>query len=615
MKKHITSLIIIIFFLGFFFYGFSGKNLLNDEWALSVNGEKITSDSFTKELSHEIKFFSYQSQFNITSDYLKLLVAHIKEKFINDLLIKNLINDMGIEIYPEDVVYEIKKQEYFHNKNGEFDELKFHEILSSHEMNESEYADKIEQMLYKKMLFEAIFVKKIENNLIENAYLIYDTHERILDILEIQKPNLHEDINEEKLKNFYKNNQESFVNDEYRNFSYIKITPEIIKNVKCSVEEIENEFQINNAKYKKNFQSFDLTNIIFQNKDDANYWKNLLEDNFKENIKKISDHEEINIANLNNINFANVNVTLKQAIESLNLNELSDVIETSLGFHVLRLININEPDNINELIRNDIEEKITEFKKMERFYELLNDINSDINEKNDIAKIALKFNLPINKVDFLNKKGKNTEYIDLELPNIKNLIANVFSLQKNQISDLLINDDDSDHCFFINVDEIIEKKQLDFSEVRDLVKIEWENEQINSLYEKNSNIIFKNLQEENDLNNVPEEIKFNIKYNQKWTLKNENKLDEKLHEIALDLNNEKRVSNPILINDHYYILHLQDIIIKELSDSEREEQLNELFPQMTDDWNQFIYNILLDHAKKKFKVKINEKYFQKFENL
>lgn len=609
MKKFLTLALLFILAFSYLFYSFANNTDRTNDFVLSVGSEKISSSLFENELARTIYRINNEVNDNIDNAYIKLIATYVKDKFIDNILIDLLISDMGIKINEDYVLSEIKSFSHFHEKNGIFNKEKFHEFLRFNKMGELEYFEEVRKMLCRKILFGVVFPDNFQSQALEEIYMRYYNHVRNLNIIKIERPNFDIMPNEDELFKFYDNEKALFLTDEMRQISYVQITPDMTKDEQVSDDEIEQEFQKNYHHYREYLQKIDIINILFDNEIEAKKWLTFLQEDFSESIIAIEKVNIASITKLSNVQLANISPELKEQITQMQPGEVSNIIKSPFGFHIIKLLSINKSENAENLVKSEIKEKILIFKKEEKFKNLLNAIEDYKLQENDLQEIANKFTLTIRQTDFFDK---NTD--ESNLPNIKNIIKIAFTLQKNKISDLLIHDnEDINNYFLIRVNEILPEKQKDFSTTKDLVESEWKQKEQAKKHFQNANDVFVALQDNKNLNDL--NIKIIIKYNEEWTIKNEDELDPKLHEIALHLNKNRRVSTPIFIDGHYYIVHLQDIYVKKLTEQEQERQLAEIRSQITNNWNDALYDDLLNYARTKFKVKINDKYFNKFDNI
>lgn len=612
MKKVISLFCVAILVSGILFYDPYNEGKNDNRWVLRLGDREVDTHYFERELYHRINSIEehFFSSGHSKTQYLNLFVNHLKNELINDIALEQIMQAMGININHEYIKNVVKKDVIFHDDVDKFDIEKFREILQINQTNEHDYYKIIESILLKKIVFNAIFSKNIEDSFLIDKYNTYFNHKRNVDIIKIVKPDFNEAPNNEELHTFYQNNTSTFLSEELRKISYISINPSDLKNIKANDGEINNEFHNNFNHYASKLRDFHFVNILFESEAEAENWHHLLKNDFSINIAKLTDNQKAKIKNFNNIRLSHMDKKLAKAIIQIGEDEVSDIIKTSLGYHIIKLNKINEPNNLNELVYNAIKDDVSYFKKNNEFKLLINKIHDLIDQGNDLDNVAKNNNLDIKQTGFFNKYDHDYEDI-----NIKDFADIIFVSKINNISGLLTNhNSQNDDYFIFRVDDIIPESEREFDEIQELVKEHWLENKIHNIHADNANSIFIALQNGQKIENINNNFDFKI-YNEQWTIQQNNNHHEKLDKIIFQLNKQNPISTPILIDDFYYIVHLKNISINKLSEYERKKQIEDINTQITNNWNNMIHEDLLNYARHKFKVKINQKYFAKFESL
>ena len=99
--------------------------------------------------------------------------------------------------------------------------------------------------------------------------------------------------------------------------------------------------------------------------------------------------------------------SFEDAVFQMKLNEISDVVETNHGFHIIRLTGIKagKPVNLSE-VKVRVEEEIKKQKARKLFDEMAEGFSNTVYEQSDSLKPAAeKFNLALHRSDWIGKKG------------------------------------------------------------------------------------------------------------------------------------------------------------------------------------------------------------------
>lgn len=93
-------------------------------------------------------------------------------------------------------------------------------------------------------------------------------------------------------------------------------------------------------------------------------------------------------------------------------DEISDVVETDFGFHIIKLMAIKDAKRVSfDEIRDQIEQEIKKEKATEIFSEMADSFSNIVYEQNDSLKPAAEeFNLPIERSGWISRNGGKPPY-------------------------------------------------------------------------------------------------------------------------------------------------------------------------------------------------------------
>ena len=203
-------------------------------------------------------------------------------------------------------------------------------------------------------------------------------------------------------------------------------------------------------------------------------------ENFKEKITSLKDDEEIiKYANYNNIKFNSFNnlssddvlEEIADVLFKLQINQQSEIIETTLSKHIIILQNI-KPELQLQLteVQNDIKEIIADIEVNNYVSELNSSIAEEIVEGKSLNEIAYLYNL---ELLVQNNLTKNYSDFDNDKKDFyKSLISNVFSANKDFVNDIVAINPNSFYVF--NVKDIIPSEPMDLSAIKDNVLKDWQ---------------------------------------------------------------------------------------------------------------------------------------------
>ena len=407
------------------------------------------------------------------------------------------------------------------------------------------------------------------------------------------------------LKNFYENNKNKYKSDELRKISFISIPKDsLISDIVVSKEEILLEYKNNSKKYlipekRKLYNMFvtDLSeaesflNRIDQTKD--------IKSQFKKIAKESFDKEESEI--LINVSKKQLPNKISNNVFQLRVNEVSDVLQSDYGYHIVYLHKITPEDKqpIKD-VEKQIKNKLFKVKSDKIIKEKISFLEDEIMILDNISDFKKQFpfskvdNLPLMNINLLSDKGKKIKNNQLQ-----NIIEDIFFLDENQFSEV-ISDDKNYYLAFVS--KIIDERQKTFEEAKNQIRRELlvikKQEALSKLAQKIATEIKKN----------PENIhkiakKYKIKISKNINLKRENKIYPKkfLSEVFSLKKNE--VSNAIKTSDAYFIAQLNDIILPK-KDKINQDKLDKLELEYRDDIYSEILLKLEGYLQNKYQVEV-----------
>ncbi len=402
----ISKIIIGLICASFIFFGISKEFFFNsDSTILKIGETKVSTEEYNEKLKKIFSSFKKNNlNFKLDKIYKNILANELLNNITLKILLNNYTKEKGIPVSEEKIYEIIKATKEFQDNKGNFVPEKFDYLLKINNINEQDFITDISHETSRNILTNTI-TSYTDNNLITKVNYIKNNEKRIVDLVKIniskEKPNLTnlKDINKE-LNELYKTNK--FFDPEYREISYLLITPETAKKYK-------NLKNINNPKIYK-YMTEIAENII----DEING-----ENNFKFIEQKF---------NITKIKLPAVDVNGKTKNKKLLQNKILNKKNRDIAFFALEEKGISDIiDEGNNIILLFID-KIHPTKQ--KSFEEVKDILLKIKEKNEKeAEASNKANNILNNI----KQGKSLiESIKIVDKNL--LIQKNLKLDKNNYS-------------------------------------------------------------------------------------------------------------------------------------------------------------------------------------
>jgi len=415
---------------------------------------------------------------SLTSDEIQAFQIHSMAlgQLINNAVFENEFDTKNFIVDETVVASETKKRfPNLYKKNNKLDEMALNSFLSQQNLKIDDLVKIIDyearSRVFDKLFFEVGYPNKME--IILNKY---NNHSRNIDLIKFnindyQLPNLNDlDISADNnlIVNFFDQNINTYINPEKRNISYLVIDKNNYKNqFTPSNIQIENYYN-NNKNLFLDSEKRDFIQFNFKNLEEAT--------NFKNDIASYNKEEVINFAKENNIIFNEfLKVSNNEVLENLSIiifnlqkNQISDVVESPLAKHIIIVSDVYpEFQRTLDQSREEITNSLLEVELDSYIIDLKNKINQQILDGFSLNEIASDNNLFIETIKNVERQANQVE-IDLIKTEV---ISKGFTTNKDFVSDMV--DIDDDRSIVINVNQVVNKRPYELSEVFERVSNDW----------------------------------------------------------------------------------------------------------------------------------------------
>ncbi len=474
--KIILSLIIISFILTGI-----GNYLIGGfvDYAAKVNGEVIKNTQLEQLFQSEQQRLQQElhEDFSALSDnkgYMKDLRKQVLSKLIDNILLTQYANKLGLIVSDEQIKNAIRNIPYFQT-NGIFSNVKYLSILSSIGYTADNFAQSMRQQLMLQQLMQALdkssFVLPTE--LQKMAALVLQQRNVRLATIEISKLQSNQKVSENELKTYYKEHQSKFIVPEQIKISYIPLnTLSIQEKINVSDAEIISYYEKHKISYTQPERKH-YSVIQLKTETEANEVLNKLKqggDFFI--LAKSKSIDILSRSTGGNIGWMEPETT-DDDIKKAHLTEkgqLSTVLKSSIGYLIVRLNDI-EPKKIKLLsdVQEDIVKYIRQAKSLNAYHML----------QNKVRKAIINDNLSMNSIEkIVGIKATQTDWFTRDnIPtslNFKPIVQSIFNnvlLDDNSMpvnnADLITID--SNRSFIIRITAYKAESIASFNQISDRI--------------------------------------------------------------------------------------------------------------------------------------------------
>ena len=499
----------------FFFKGQARySNLFNsDNFVANVSGTPISTTKFLRSMDMNINQFSQMIGTELNGE-------QIRSFQIDQITLQNLVNSAIFEnefdkinfILDETTIAKVSKRNFPDlYKNNKLDDEILNTFLRNQGLKIEDLVDLINFETRSNIFDELLFQKNYPSQLQIN-FNKYDNQIREIELLKIPYDKIKlenykiDQITKDnkEILDYFNNNSAEYMTQEERDISYILINKSNYRENFSPSENSLKEYYNNNKNLFINQEERSFRQFNFKSKEEA--------DKFKVNISGKSNEEIIKYAEVNNIifnEFKNVNRNkvldqLATVIFELSKGNISDVVQTTLAYHIIILDEILPQKELKfDEVKDKINNTLINFELDDYFNELKLSLDQQILDGYSINEIADQNNLKL-----INKK-KIVNNINVDDTKISNIISFSFSQNKDFVSDLV--DIDSDTSFIVNIDEIYPSKIESIDNIFDRVLNDFiftkKTEEAEKIFENNKEI-FTNISKFYEVN--PENLTLSL---------------------------------------------------------------------------------------------------------
>ena len=524
---------------------------------------------------------------------------------INRALFNNEALELGLSVSDRNVRDKILSDDAFKDDLGQFSELLFRQLISESGYTEATYVEGTRQDLAREQMVETIRSSLIIPKVIENKLGEYNLQERAVDyvVIDSQKEKIGK-IKKDDIKKYYEDNKKTFLSPEFRSAKTLLLDA---KKYATKSTVTEDEILLLYEERKESLiepEQRYLKQILIQDEEKANsIFIDLKKNDFTKIAKTKANLTEADIdLGWNTRN--ELPDEIVDAVFNLKKNEISKPIESTFGWHIVKLIDKKDKNEITyEEVKNNFKNEILLDKGKEAVFDLQDELEDLLSSGSTFEEISETLDVTLIKAEMIDRSGNdktgkvNTEFQD------ERILRTIFNQSLNEEGNIINIDKDEGLAISI-VTKIVEPKQLTLEESLEEVKKELSNKLKKEKAMKRADEIQRSIKNDKDFRLMAKNNKLEIKGVQPFTriLPDSSDLPipliSKIFDSELfDVNIETRGPNEIIIAQTVEII---DSLVK------NKKELEEFSTRVKDDITIDLLAQFSEALRKKYKITIND---------
>lgn len=477
----------------------------------NVGDYKVTVQEFQNAVQNESK--EYKGQINDA-----LIKQIVLEKLINNRALINFLNHSGLTISKKQIDYQIRNDANF-QLDGKFSEELYNRYLPS-AYSKSNHRNSVATQLLIEQFSDGIssssFVSDVEVKRV--IQLIKQKRDISYTIIKAEDFVDSVTISDEEIKNYYQNFQDQFKNPQQVKLAYLEISrKDLANNEQVTDEQISKYYQDNIFQYTQP-ERRKASHILFTLPTDAD---TATKDKLKaeaqsvlDKIKNGADFSEMakahsqdpgsadNGGDLGFFGQGEMVPAFEESAFSLTPGDISDLVESSFGYHIIKLISVEGGESKPlDTVKDEIIASI-QFDKVENAYvEKVESMQTIAYEQPDsLEPVATELNLTIKESELLTSAGGKGIFAN---PKLLNAAFGETVLEEGNNSDLIELGDD--HVAVIRLVERIPANTKPLEEVKDIIEPRLKQDSSTAKAQEKASEFVKNLTDGTSLDELSKE--------------------------------------------------------------------------------------------------------------
>ncbi|WP_394221124.1 SurA N-terminal domain-containing protein [Alteromonas gracilis] len=453
--------IIALIVLSFVFAGVGSYLTSSGTTAVAtVNGEEISAQELERAYQNQRSQMESQygesiAQLFSSEQYLAEFKRNVLDRLIAEKLVQQQASDMGLRVSDEQIRETIVQMPEF-QFGGQFDNERFQSILRQNGFQVADFRNYLRVQMTQNQLAAALNNSSfaLDGEVQQANALQRQTRDAKYVLVSSDEFANAIEVTDADVQAFYDNNIASFDTEEQVKLAYVKLNVEDLKSrVTVDEDAVRTYYENNQASYGKE-EERRVSHILIEAGEDADAAKAKAE-SLKAELESGADFAALAEANsddtfsaenggdLDFITPEMMDPAFDEAAFALqNVGDVSDVVETEFGFHIIKLTDVKEAQvKTFEEVASEIRDALLYDAAMEKYFELQNTLAEIAFEVPDTLEDAANaVDLPVQESVMF---SRNTAPAELSSPGLLDVAFSTELVEERVNSDLIELDDET----------------------------------------------------------------------------------------------------------------------------------------------------------------------------
>lgn len=436
-KKRIVQIVLAVATLPFLFWGIeSYRTGEGEDTVAQVAGEKISRQEFEQALREQQDSMRAAMGENFNADLLNRpeMRSAVLDGLIQQRLLRHESVRVGLAVPDEQLVEMIRNISAF-QENGDFSKQRYEELLRGQGMTPRAFEARVRQELMRQQLVAPFNEIGFLSDTVAEKLMRLSEEKREVHLGQILPAQFASEIkpDDAAIQAYYDRHQAEFRLPEQVRVEYVVLSmDDLASHSHVSEEEAMNYFQEHKGEFgqpEERRASHILISVSADASDaekaDARAKAEQLLQQVKQNPQGFAElarqhsQDPGSAANGGDLGFFARNTMVKafeDAIFAMSPGDISDVVETDFGFHIIRLDAIKEGKLVEfNDVRKQVEQDMKKEKAAQSFSEMADGFSNTVYEQSDsLQPAAEKYGIAVKRSGWIGRDGGESPYFDNE---------------------------------------------------------------------------------------------------------------------------------------------------------------------------------------------------------
>ncbi|WP_162906519.1 peptidyl-prolyl cis-trans isomerase [Algihabitans albus] len=473
----------------------------------TVGEQEISEAAFRSNLAQDYSLLRQRIGQQVDPEMARAI--GLPQQALNRLVVEALFiqqaDDLDLAVTEDTLRSEIVGDPSFRDALNTFDRNRFQAFLRSQRISEAQFLERLSAQVVRDRVVGAIGLGVEAPRILAEGLYRFQAQARIADYVELPFGSLEEiaEPDAAELQSFYDATQDTYMAPEFRTLTYIDLSPQaFIAEMAVSEDELRTAYEEQRTTLGTP-ERRSVSQMIFDDEAAAAAAVQRLQTgaDFASLAEELTGQAPVDFGSVVRSDLPG---DLAEAAFALENGESSQPVETSFGWHLLHVAEIQEGETPSfEAVRDQVREDLLFGRAIDELISIANQLDDELAGGATLEEAAQTLNLPVSNLDAYGREGRDSEGGLIEgLPQTQSFSEAAFRTEAGDTS-LLLETDDGGY-FILRVDGVIPPTPRPLEEIREQVVTDWKIDQRDSQQLERASDLVARLEEGQTLQRVAE---------------------------------------------------------------------------------------------------------------